>query len=141
MNVAPDPWTISLAAAAFLFALSALVLLARIRSTGRWLDAVIGVCLMLFLGVLLVGSREIRAAASAVETAPVQAAAVPAPTSEGTCASLEPGDEAARAKAMLGKPDRVDSASQLRGPGAEIWRYDASRCAVHVFEGKIEFIE
>jgi signal transduction histidine kinase len=141
MNIPLDPWTLSLAAAAFLFALFALVLVARIRSTGRVVDALLGVCLILFLAVLFVGSRETTPAAAAIEGAPVQAAAVPVSRSDGTCASLEPGREAARAKAMLGTPDRVESASHLRGPGAEIWRYDASRCAVHVFEGTIEFIE
>lgn len=141
MNVAINPWTLSLAGAFVLFAVSAVILFARIRSTGRVVDSLVGVAVALFLAVLFAGSREATPAGAAVESGSVQAAAVPAPRSTGTCASLAAGGDAARAKAALGKPDRVESASHLRGPGAEIWRYEASRCAVHVFEGQIEFIE
>lgn len=140
MSVALTPWTLSLAAAACLFAVTAVVLMTRIRSKGRLVDAFLGASLVIFLAVLFVGTLETAAVAS-VDAVPVEATVLPAGESEGTCASLEPGDQSSEATEALGKPDRVEPASHLRGPGAEIWHYDASRCAVHVFEGKIEFID
>lgn len=138
MKIALDAWTIALLAAALLFAVAAVVTLARVRARGWVADALLGASLVLFLGVLFAGTRE--DAPAAVEPAAVEAAALPRPTASGSCSSLDVGDAASRAKEALGKPDRVESAAQIRGPGAEIWRYDG-RCAVHVFEGTIEFIE
>lgn len=140
MSIPITPWTIALAGTALLFAILALVMVARVRKAGFAADAVVAVGLTLFLGVLFLSTRD-TAAAAAPAAAPVQASVIAASASKGTCSSLEPGDKAEKAKTILGKPDEVVSASHVRGPGAEVWRYAGSRCAVHVYDGKIEFIE
>lgn len=140
MSIAFNAWTVALLAAAALSAILAIVSLARVRARGWTVDALLGACVVIFLAVLFAGTREGGAAPRVADVPPVEAAALPRSTSSGTCSSLEVGDAASRAKDTLGKPDRVEPAAQIRGPGAEIWRYEG-RCAVHVFEGKIEFIE
>jgi hypothetical protein len=141
MTIAFGVWSIVLTAAVVLFLLCASVLLVRIRARGYAIDALVGASLITFLAVLFAGTLETTPAAAAIDPASSQEAAVISSHSSGTCASLQQGGESSRAKALLGPPDLVEPASHLRGPGAEIWRYEASRCAVHIFEGKIEFIE
>lgn len=139
MSIPVTPWTIALAGTALLFAILAMVMVARVRKAGYLADAIVAAGLVLFLAVLFLATRD-AAVAAAPATAPLQASLAPSP-SRGTCSSLEPGDEAEKAREVLGKPDEVTSASHVRGPGAEVWRYDGSRCSVHVYDGRIEFIE
>lgn len=60
---------------------------------------------------------------------------------QGSCSSLENGMNAADVRKKMGQPDEVRKDEETRGPGAEVWIYKTSRCAVHLFEQKIEFID
>ena len=59
----------------------------------------------------------------------------------GSCASVEPGMSAAELTAKVGAPDEKRANEEARGPGAAIWIYRDSRCAVHLFDGKVEALD
>ncbi|HVT44336.1 MAG TPA: hypothetical protein VMT00_08095 [Thermoanaerobaculia bacterium] len=59
----------------------------------------------------------------------------------GTCASVEIGMTAEQVRTLLGDPSGVSDVAAIRGPGAELWRYDDSRCSLYVVDGKVEYIE
>lgn len=61
--------------------------------------------------------------------------------SSGSCAKIEIGMSADRVKGVMGEPHEVTPNEEIRGPGAAIWRYTDIRCAVHVVDGKVEFVE
>ncbi len=69
--------------------------------------------------------------------------AVEAPSSNsgGSCALIEEGMSSASVASKLGKADEVRPDEETRGPSATIWIYRQSRCAVHLFDDKVEFIE
>ncbi len=58
-----------------------------------------------------------------------------------TCATLAEGMSVAEVQSRVGDPDEVRSDEETRGPGASILIYRASRCAVHVLDGRVELIE
>lgn len=68
-------------------------------------------------------------------------ASVVAATPRGTCASIEEGMRASEVKDRLGDPDEMRSAEETRGPGASILLYRGSRCAVHLFDERVEFVD
>jgi hypothetical protein len=86
-----------------------------------------------FDGMALVRSRT---AANATE-----AAAVAAKTSHASCAAVQPGMSAAQLEARLGKPDEIRPNEEVRGPGATLWVYRDSRCAIALFDGVVELTE
>ena len=59
----------------------------------------------------------------------------------GSCATVEPGMTAAELTAKVGAPDEKRPNDEARGPGAAIWIYRDSRCAVHLFDGKVEALD
>jgi hypothetical protein len=59
----------------------------------------------------------------------------------GSCASVEPGMTADELTAKVGAPDEKRPNDEARGPGAAIWIYRDSRCAVHLFDGKVEALD
>ncbi len=61
--------------------------------------------------------------------------------SRGSCSSVDVGMSAAEVKTRLGEPDETRSDEETRGPSASKWIYRDSRCVVHVFEEKVEFVE
>jgi hypothetical protein len=76
-------------------------------------------------------------------TAPgsVQASAAGSSSSaKGSCASLTNGMRSTQIRAKVGEPDQVIPEDDVRGPGAEVWVYK-DRCAAHVFENTLEFVE
>ena len=98
---------------------------------------------------MLLGSA-ILAGAWLLWTAPAtpalsKAAAMPpqskAATHHGSCASLSQGMSAAEVKSKMGDADERRSDEETRGPGATMMIYQDSRCAVHLLDDKIEFIE
>jgi hypothetical protein len=96
---------------------------------------------VLLLGLWL-AAFDVRALLRAQATTPsVQASMIPAKTTAGTCSSITNDLAAAEVKRLLGEPDEKRSHAETRGPGAEIWIYQASRCAVHIFDDRVEFIE
>jgi hypothetical protein len=75
------------------------------------------------------------------QTKTVRASSVLAKTTTGTCANLERGMKSDVVRAQVGEPEEIRNEEAIRGPHAEAWIYRGSRCAVHLVEGKIEFIE
>ncbi|HEX7152084.1 MAG TPA: hypothetical protein VF618_11410 [Thermoanaerobaculia bacterium] len=83
--------------------------------------------------------------------APVMATAKPATetidasmtgkTPKASCASLKVGMTSAEVRDKMGDPDEVVAEDETRGPGAEMMIYRNSRCAVHVFNSKVDFID
>ena len=69
------------------------------------------------------------------------AAAVVATRSHGSCSQVTNGMLSSVVKNKLGEPDEIRSDQETRGPGAAIWIYRDSRCAVHIFDDKVEFID
>lgn len=57
------------------------------------------------------------------------------------CATVEPGMRAADLTSKAGKPDRILQEAETRGPGATVWVYDKSRCAVHLLLDTVEYTE
>jgi hypothetical protein len=58
-----------------------------------------------------------------------------------SCARVSPGMSVNELKKKMGEPTRSTPDEETRGPGAVTLYYDASRCAVHVFDGKVEFVD
>lgn len=58
-----------------------------------------------------------------------------------SCARIEIGMTRNEVVSRLGKPDETRSDEETRGPGAAVLVYAGSRCAVHVFNGRVEFVE
>jgi hypothetical protein len=76
------------------------------------------------------------------QTAVVKASTMtPATASKGSCASIAAHMSEADVKGRLGEPDETRGDEETRGPGARMMIYRASRCAVHLFDGKVEFVE
>jgi hypothetical protein len=60
---------------------------------------------------------------------------------KASCASLKVGMTAREVRDKMGDPDEVRREDETRGPGAEMLIDRGSRCAVHVFANKVEFID
>jgi hypothetical protein len=74
-------------------------------------------------------------------TKTAQASAMSGAVTHGSCASVEPGMTADMLAAKVGQPDEKRPNDEARGPGATIWIYRDSRCAVHLFDGKVEALD
>ncbi|HEX9162882.1 MAG TPA: hypothetical protein VF980_14350 [Thermoanaerobaculia bacterium] len=59
----------------------------------------------------------------------------------GSCAAVGTDMAANVVKQKVGDPDEIRSDEQTRGPGAVIWIYKDSRCAVHIVDDKVEFVD
>lgn len=96
---------------------------------------------------LLISSGVLAAAWLAVFGATVMphstanAAAAVAVTPHGSCSRVTTDMSEADLRTTAGKPDEIRKDEEARGPGAAIWIYRDSRCAVHLFDGKVEFVE
>lgn len=58
-----------------------------------------------------------------------------------SCASIAAGMTASEVEAKIGKPDRKVSEEETRGPGAQAYVYENSRCAIHLLDEKVESVE
>lgn len=133
--------TIVLAVAAAQFVLVALsTLLSReklprtgIRSADRRLAISAAVLALTWTGVF-------SASTSAPKAAHAQAS-MAGTTVHDSCSSIEEGISADVTWTKLGKPDEVRPDEETRGPGAKIWIYRQSRCAVHMLDDQVEFID
>ena len=61
--------------------------------------------------------------------------------SPGVVHLVDVGMSSASVKSRLGEPDEMRNDEETRGPSASKWIYRGSRCVVHVFEDKVEFID
>lgn len=62
-------------------------------------------------------------------------------SSKAGCWMIDLGTSADRVKSSLGAPDEIRNDEEARGPGAVTWVYRDARCAVDIFDGKVEAIE
>jgi hypothetical protein len=93
-----------------------------------------------FAALWLVGF-DARSLLRSLPNTPRAEASVLARSRSGSCATLARDMTAAQVQKRLGDPDERKSDEETRGPGATIWIYRDSRCAVHLFDNKVEFIE
>lgn len=75
-----------------------------------------------------------------VVTASTEAAAIASRT-HGSCASVQVGDNASSVAKKLGNPDEKLNDESVRGPGATTWVYRDTRCAVHIIDNEVDFVE
>jgi hypothetical protein len=68
-------------------------------------------------------------------------AAAAGSAAKGSCASIEVGMRGDAVRERLGKPDEVRNDEETRGPGTSILVYRGSRCAVHLLDDRVEFVE
>jgi hypothetical protein len=72
----------------------------------------------------------------------VRASALPgAAATTGSCASVATSMSESEVTSRLGKPDERRANEETRGPGSTILIYRASRCTVHLYDGKVDFVE
>lgn len=59
----------------------------------------------------------------------------------GSCAAVQAGDTASSVSTKLGPPDEKLNDDPVRGPGANTWVYRDTRCAVHIIDNVVDFVE
>lgn len=72
---------------------------------------------------------------------PALQASVAGSASHGSCAVVQPKDSALSVAKKLGKPDEKLNDEAIRGPGAVTWVYRDTRCAVHIIDNEVDFVE
>lgn len=95
---------------------------------------------LVLLGLWLVGFDVQALLRSQTKTPVVQATVTPM-RQTGSCASIRNEATAAEVKRLMGEPDETRSNEETRGPGSAILVYRGSRCAVHIFDDRVEFVE
>ena len=68
-------------------------------------------------------------------------ASVAGSRTHGSCAAVQPKDSALSVAKKLGKPDEKLNDEAIRGPGAVTWVYRDTRCAVHIIDNEVDFVE
>ena len=58
-----------------------------------------------------------------------------------SCVSVKTGQSEKKVREVLGSPDEIRSEEEVRGPGADVWIYRDSRCAVHYLAGSVISVE
>lgn len=125
----------------FLFALISIVSRSPVPKSGmRASERNLMVSTVLFAALWLAGF-DARSLIRSFPSTPRAEASVLGRTSSGSCASIARDMSAPQVQKRLGEPDERKSDEETRGPGATIWIYRDSRCAVHLFDNKVEFVE
>jgi hypothetical protein len=122
---------VAIAATAQLFVFAVLSIFFRKRASDRSLL----VSAVVFLALWLVEFHP------QWRTPKAEASLATAESPAASCATIERDMPAAKVQQRLGAPDEKRSDEETRGPGAAIWIYRDSRCAVHVFDDNVDFIE
>ncbi len=104
-----------------------------IRSADRRLLASTAVFVLAWAAAFSIGGSGPKVAAAAVVSGGEK--------HHGSCSLVSTDMDAAVVKSKLGDPDEIKSDEATRGPGAAIWVYRDSRCAVHILDNKVEFID
>ncbi len=60
---------------------------------------------------------------------------------QGSCASIQNDMSAAEVRRRLGQPDETRNDEIVRGPGSVVLIYRDLRCAVHLFDEKVELVD
>ena len=125
-----------------LFALISIVSWASVPKRGiRGTERILIVSSVLFLALWLIGF-DVRGFINAFPGTPrAEASVLSSRRSSGSCASIARDMTAAQVQKKLGEPDERKSDEETRGPDSTIWIYRDSRCAVHLFDNKVEFVE
>ncbi len=111
---------------------AAIAFFSRATSTGR--------NLIISSVIFAAGWLTALDARSLIHSRHVESRAIASRTS-ASCSVIDTGMTSADVQSRLGKADQVRSDEEIRGPRAEAWIYRDSRCVVHLFDGKVEFIE
>lgn len=77
---------------------------------------------------------------SAAKPTTSEASAI-ATRTHGSCAAVQINDSAASVAKKLGPPDEKLNDDSVRGPGATTWVYRDTRCAVHIIDNEVDFVE
>lgn len=88
----------------------------------------------LFAGGLFFGFDRPKATA-------LQASAIATTKHEGSCASIRNDMSRAEVTRRLGTADEIRNDEAVRGPGSSVLVYRDLRCAVHVLDDNVEFVE
>ena len=75
------------------------------------------------------------------DTTQASTAAGETKTHQGTCALIQNGMTLSQVTSKLGQPDETRADDIVRGPGSTTLVYRDMRCAVHVFEDKVDLVE
>ena len=70
-----------------------------------------------------------------------QAAMVQGQHHNGSCASIRNGMSTYEVRMKLGSPDETRSDDIIRGPGSTTLIYRDIRCAVHLFDDKVDLVD
>lgn len=62
-------------------------------------------------------------------------------TRSSSCVSVKVGQAESKVRELLGEPDEIRPEEEVRGPGADVWIYRDSRCAVHYLAGNVISVE
>jgi hypothetical protein len=62
-------------------------------------------------------------------------------TRASSCVSVKVGQPESKVRELLGEPDEIRPEVEVRGPGADVWIYRDSRCAVHYLAGNVISVE
>jgi hypothetical protein len=125
-----------------LFALISIVSWASVPKRGmRGTERILIVSSVLFLALWLAGFDARSFINSFPGTPKAEASVLSSRRSSGSCASIARDMTAAQVQKKLGEPDERKSDEETRGPDSTIWIYRDSRCAVHLFDNKVEFVE
>ena len=96
---------------------------------------------LVFLVMWLAGFNAPALVRTLPKTPSTQSSVLPRTNNAASCATITRDMTAAQVQKRLGRPDERRSDEDTRGPGTMIWIYRDSRCAVHLFDDKVEFIE
>ncbi|HJQ37337.1 MAG TPA: hypothetical protein VKB93_09370 [Thermoanaerobaculia bacterium] len=102
----------------------------------RRADRVLAVSVLAVLGA---GAANVNYAALWHRNTPAKQASVT--MSQGSCALIDVGMPEAEVTRRLGAPDERAADEEARGPGAAVLLYKGPRCAVHLFEGRVESVD
>lgn len=106
----------------------------------RTVDRNLLVSTVAFLAMWL-GALDVTGAWGPKSPAAVTEAGMAAAKPGASCATIAVGMRDAEVQTKMGRPDEVRADEETRGPGAETWVYRGARCAVHLFERKVEFVD
>lgn len=96
---------------------------------------------LVFLLMWLAGFNAPSLVRTLPKTPSTQSSVLPRTSNAASCATIARDMTAAQVQKRLGNPDEKRNDEETRGPGTTIWIYRDSRCAVHLFDDKVEFIE
>jgi len=77
----------------------------------------------------------------ASKTSAVEASTMGVTKHQGSCASIQNAMSVEDVRKKLGQPDEVRNDDIVRGPGSTTLIYRDLRCAVHLFDEKVELVD